>query len=80
MSDGQFGTDFFNRFSIVGGGVTPPHPPNVRPCVYMYIYVCMCVCVYVCMCVCVYVCMYVCYIYIYIYDLLRTHPVVNMWQ
>ena len=42
MSDGQFGTDFFNRFSIVGGGVTPPHPPNVRPCVYMYI------CMYVC--------------------------------
>ena len=33
MSDGQFGTDFFNRFSIVGGVWHPPHTPhNVRPC------------------------------------------------
>ena len=31
MSDGQFGTDFFNRFSIVGGGGGHPPNPNVRP-------------------------------------------------
>ena len=32
MSDGQFGTDFFNQFSIVGGVSHPPtHPLMCAP-------------------------------------------------